>query len=166
MGCSHGCAAMRNWGSGRRREKLLAIVLDTLERFCSWLLSETKEGEHERKAQFVREMFVCLLISCRCIAKGTADAIASSSSLLYHMHPFWMSSCERNESRAKRSRCRSRALHIVGTPSCCVSLRLICLCWSNFDRLVGGLCKGCRVLHTSWLLETPAKSWTVQTDYK
>jgi len=36
-------------------------------------------------------IIVCLLISCRCTAKGTADAVASSSSLLYHAHPFWMS---------------------------------------------------------------------------
>jgi len=28
------------------------------------------------------------------------------------------------------------------------------------------LCNGCRVLHTSWLLETPAKVLTVQSDYK
>jgi len=37
---------------------------------------------------------------------------------------------------------------------------------SSFDRLVGGLCKECRVMYTSWLLETPAKSLTVQNDYK
>jgi len=29
----------------------------------------------------------------------------------------------------------------------------------------GGLCKGCRVMYTSWLLETLAKSLTVQNDY-
>jgi len=28
------------------------------------------------------------------------------------------------------------------------------------------LCKGCKVLHTSWLLEMPAKGLAVQSDYK
>jgi len=42
VGCSQCCAAMMSWGSGRRREKLLVIVLDTLERWCCWLLSEMK----------------------------------------------------------------------------------------------------------------------------
>ena len=58
MGRSQGCAAMMSWGAGRRREKLLAIVFDALERCSCWLLSETKQGELERKAQFVREMRV------------------------------------------------------------------------------------------------------------
>jgi len=44
-----------------------------------------------RKPNKYADWHVCLLISCRCIAKGTADAIASSSSLLCHVHPFWMS---------------------------------------------------------------------------
>ena len=30
----------------------------------------------------------------------------------------------------------------------------------------GGLCKCCRALYTSWLLEMPAKVLTVQSDYK
>ena len=30
----------------------------------------------------------------------------------------------------------------------------------------GGLCKWCRALYTSWLLEMPAKVLTVQSDYK
>jgi len=29
----------------------------------------------------------------------------------------------------------------------------------------GGLCKGCKVMYISWLLETPVKSLTVQNDY-
>jgi len=31
---------------------------------------------------------------------------------------------------------------------------------------LGGLCKCCRALYTSWLLETPAKVLTIQSDYK
>jgi len=45
-----------SWGYGRRREKLLVIVLDiNIERCCCWLLSETKQGELEMDAQVVRE---------------------------------------------------------------------------------------------------------------
>jgi len=39
-------------------------------------------------------------------------------------------------------------------------------CWSELDRLLRRLCKCCRALYTSWLLEVPAKVLTVQSDYK
>ena len=71
VGCSHGCAAIWNWGSGRRREKLLAIVLDiSIEDFVV------------RYCQKRREVSL----------RGRL-------------------SCERNESRAKCSRCHKGAIH-------------------------------------------------------
>jgi len=41
-------------------------------------------------------------------------------------------------------------------------------CWSIFDVVASleVLCKGCRALHTSWLLETQVKSLTIQSDHK
>jgi len=54
----------------------------------------------------------------------------------------------------------------VGTPSCCILKRLIYLVGAFSTDSLEILFKGCRALCISWLLETPAKGLTVQSDYK
>jgi len=58
-------------------------------------------------------LFVCLLISCRCAAKGTADAVASSSSLLCHTHPFWMSEPDNCSIKKQSGSTNSKGLPVL-----------------------------------------------------
>jgi len=60
----------------------------------------------------------------------------------------------------------NRAIHIMGTPSCCIPLGLIYLMGVVSIDSLEVLCKGCRVMYISWLLETPAMSLTIQSHYK
>jgi len=60
-----------------------------------------------------QQVWFGLVISCRCIAKGTADAIASSSSLLCHIHPFWMSEPDNCSMKKQSGSTNSKGLPVL-----------------------------------------------------